>query len=496
MQISHCLNRIWRASDNGKSRCFGAPAAMSGPSACLSPSSRFLWRACRFGWCLGLSLVFGLGLAAQPAGAAGSGVDCLSGGKASPAELMAACSAIVDDASTSRADLAAALVARADARARTSGGLSQALADLDRAIGFDGSNARAYRLRGDLTRAAGGSRAKAEANLTRAIALDPRDAEAFEQRGIVYTNQHRFDRAIADYDTAIRLKPDYAQAWSDRGATYYLGGDYDKAVRDSDEALRLDPDRPRTYANRASAYKKLGRLDKSLADDNEAVQRDSSEPEYFDNRGLTYAAMKQYDKAIADYDQAIALQQRADFFTNRGDSYQFKGELGTALSDYDTALRLDPNFALAHNNRAVLFNKMGERAKALADYEATLRLDPGNENAIEGRRAMKAEVARFGAQTPAPLHAPGAHPSFDCGTVRLAVEKAICADPELGALDHQVADTYTRLLNASAGRSADILRRAQRDFIARRNAGFGKPDYDLEKAMKERLDKLLAVERK
>jgi len=75
------------------------------------------------------------------------------------------------------------------------------------------------------------------------------------------------------------------------------------------------------------------------------------------------------------------------------------------------------------------------------------------------------------------------------------VEKAICADPQLGALDHQVADTYTRLVNASAGRSAEILRRAQRDFIARRNAGFGKPDYDLEKAMKERLDQLVAMDR-
>jgi uncharacterized protein len=143
----------------------------------------------------------------------------------------------------------------------------------------------------------------------------------------------------------------------------------------------------------------------------------------------------------------------------------------------------------------VLFNKMGERAKALVDYEAVLRLDPGNENAIDGRRTMKAAIARFGAEAPGPLHAPEAHPSFDCGTVRLAVEKAICADPQLGALDHQVADTYTRLLNASGGRSADVLRRAQRDFIARRNAGFGKPDYDLQKAMKERLDHLLAMDR-
>ena len=124
--------------------------------------------------------------------------------------------------------------------------------------------------------------------------------------------------------------------------------------------------------------------------------------------------MKDYDKAIADYDQAIRMAQRPNFFTNRGDSYQFKGELGTALADYDTALRLDPNFAQAYNNRAVLYKKMGDRAKALADYEAALRLDPGNENAADGRRTMKAEIARFGNEPPRPLTAPDTHPSFDC----------------------------------------------------------------------------------
>jgi hypothetical protein len=38
------------------------------------------------------------------------------------------------------------------------------------------------------------------------------------------------------------------------------------------------------------------------------------------------------------------------------------------------------------------------------------------------------------------------------------------------------------------------LQRAQEDFINRRNASFGKPDYDLRKAMKARLDYLLAIE--
>ena len=442
---------------------------------------------------LGLSLA--VACWAGPASAGGSSVDCKSGIQAAPYDVIAACRAIIDDNAASRADRVAALIVRADANSRTTGGLNDALADLDRAIALDDRNAPAYKLRGRLTRQARGNLARAEADLTKAIALDGQDAEAFGQRGIVYTNQHRYDRAIADYDQAIRLKPDDAQAWSDRGATYYLTGDYEKAVSDSDEALRLDPNRPRTYSNRGSAYKKLGQLDKSLADSNEAIQRDPKDPEFFDNRGLTYAAMKDYDKAIADYEQAIRLQQRANYFTNRGDSHQFKGDLGAALDDYNTALRLDPNFALAYNNRAVLYAKTGERAKALADYEAAVRLDPGNENAINGRRSMKAEIARFGSAAPSRLIATDTHPSFDCEAAKLKVEQAICADPQLGALDRQIAETYTKLLNNAGGRAADALRRAQRDFLTARNAGFGKPGYDLRVALQKRLDTLQTAAR-
>jgi tetratricopeptide (TPR) repeat protein len=433
-------------------------------------------------------LGFGLAFAAtDPSLAGGSVVECVHGSKASPDRLIAACSAIIDNSATSRTDRAAALLVQADARARTSGGMTEALADVDRAIALDGDNGDAYRLRGDLTREAGGNLSQAEADFSKAIALNPNDAEAYELRGVIYTRQHRFDRAIADYDRAIKLQPGNAQAWSDRGVAFYLRGENQKAVSDADEALRLDPDRASTHANRAAAYGKLGQLDKALADENEAIRLDPKTPEYYDNRGLTFAEMKEYDKAFADFDQAIRMEPRANFYTHRGDTHQFKGELGPALSDYGSALWLDANFANAYNNRAVLYKKMGERAKALADYEAALRLDPGNENAADGRRTMKAEIARFGSEAPRPLTALDAHPSFDCGSARLAVEKAICADPQLGMLDREIADTYARLLKATDSRSADAIRRAQRNFIAERNARFGKPGYDLQLALQTRL---------
>jgi hypothetical protein len=48
---------------------------------------------------------------------------------------------------------------------------------------------------------------------------------------------------------------------------------------------------------------------------------------------------------------------------------------------------------------------------------------------------------------------------------------------------------------ARDARAARALRREQDDYLAHRNAGFGRPGFDLLKAMHERLDHLLAVER-
>jgi hypothetical protein len=41
---------------------------------------------------------------------------------------------------------------------------------------------------------------------------------------------------------------------------------------------------------------------------------------------------------------------------------------------------------------------------------------------------------------------------------------------------------------------ARALQREQDEFIARRNAGFGRPGYDLKKAMQERLQRINGVD--
>ncbi len=177
----------------------------------------------------------------------------------------------------------------------------------------------------------------------------------------------------------------------------------------------------------------------------------------------------------------------------RGDAYARKDMVDRAIGDYDATLRLDPALADVFNARGELWRKKGDRPKALADFDAAIKLKPDHPAARGNYKSLAQELERLGA-----LKAVAGKPSFNCATARRAVEKAICANPELADLDREINAMNTKVVHGAASdspRAVRALQREQDEFIVRRNASFGRPDYDLRKAMQERLDHLLAVER-
>jgi tetratricopeptide (TPR) repeat protein len=176
----------------------------------------------------------------------------------------------------------------------------------------------------------------------------------------------------------------------------------------------------------------------------------------------------------------------------RAGAYDRKDQIDRAIGDYDTALRLDPTLSDIFNARGELWRKKGDRPHALQDFGAAIKLNPDHATARGNYKSLAQELERLGA-----LMAVHNKPSFNCATARRAAEKAICANPELANLDRQINAVNTKVVR-DAGRDSPragrALQREQDEFIARRNAGFGRPDYDLQKAMKERLDHLLAIE--
>ena len=195
--------------------------------------------------------------------------------------------------------------------------------------------------------------------------------------------------------------------------------------------------------------------------------------------------------ALIDNDKTLKAD-RIKALIARAGAYERKDQIDRAIADYDTTLRLDPTLSDIFNARGELWRKKGDRPHALADFGAAIKLNPDHPTAKGNYKSLAQELERLGA-----LMAVQNKPSFNCATAKRAVEKAICANPELANLDREINAVNTKVVREAASdspRAGRALQREHDEFIARRNASFGRPDYDLRKAMKERLDHLLAIE--
>jgi tetratricopeptide (TPR) repeat protein len=193
--------------------------------------------------------------------------------------------------------------------------------------------------------------------------------------------------------------------------------------------------------------------------------------------------------ALVDNEKTARSDRIKALFARAG-AYDRKAMIDRAIGDYDTMLRLDPTLADIFNIRGELWRRKGDRPKALADFGAAIKLNPQHEAARANHRSLAQELERLGAQM-----AVAGKPSFNCKTARRPVEKAICADPELADLDREINAMNIRVIgDARSPGEARTLRREQNAYIARRNAEFGRPGYDLRKAMKARLVEIVGID--
>lgn len=109
-------------------------------------------------------------------------------------------------------------------------------------------------------------------------------------------------------------------------------------------------------------------------------------PTYADGyarRGFALMLARFYQDALRDFD--IAIQLAGDDATYRASVYVQKAEvyirlrlLDDAFDAYATAISYDPEYALAYQNRGILYDVLERYDEALADYDQTLALEPDN----------------------------------------------------------------------------------------------------------------------
>jgi tetratricopeptide (TPR) repeat protein len=197
-------------------------------------------------------------------------------------------------------------------------------------------------------------------------------------KGERLTREGRFDDAILQLETATRLLPQEARAWNHLGLAYHGASRSADAARAYQQALSLDH-------NLAAAQYNLGCLRLEQGDLNGAItalttftglqpQSDSG----WLRLGTACLRAGQYEASERHFNRALQINSKLPEALNAlGLVRMQRKNYLEASRQFEAALRLQPNFAPALLNSAIVAHQfLNNRASALQQYQRYLALKP------------------------------------------------------------------------------------------------------------------------
>lgn len=199
-------------------------------------------------------------------------------------------------------------------------------------------------------------------------------AKKYFERGTDRKEHGDLQGAVEDLTEAIRLNPKYAEAYSRRCGTLINAREYNLARQDCQKAIKLNPRYPIAHYNRGLIYEELEKDKKAaIAEYSEVIRLDKNYGYAFLNRGSLRQGLGDLKGAIEDYTQAINVKQdescSACAYYNRGYARSDQNNYAEAERDYNEALKLEPNFAIALEDRGWVRWRLGNMAGSKADYQ-------------------------------------------------------------------------------------------------------------------------------
>lgn len=175
--------------------------------------------------------------------------------------------------------------------------------------------------------------------------MTPHNYMAITMLGSQLAEEHKYDEAIAYYQTALRYQPTFPEAHFFMGAALDQQGKLDEAIAEYEQALWFKPTQEQTHIF----------------------------------LGIALTKQKKYEEAIAHYSAALKLNpDSAVAQNNLARIFHTQGRLDEAIQHYQAALEIDPKLALAHNNLGILLLQKGELAEGTNHLREAMRLNPTN----------------------------------------------------------------------------------------------------------------------
>ncbi|HLG95214.1 MAG TPA: tetratricopeptide repeat protein [Bryobacteraceae bacterium] len=213
----------------------------------------------------------------------------------------------------------------------------------------------------------------------------PQQSEFYIGLGDASLARGESSQAASAYEQAARLKPDSLAAWLGLGNAFEQAGKLDRAADAFRRAAQLYPDNAEAWRKLGEVCVKEGRDQEALAALQKSAQLDPDIPE------TQYALGTLWSKPPADtgraekgFREAIRLEpDYAQAHMNLAILLFSRRQIDEATYHFAYAVRVRPRYALGHFNYALMLTKLQRLQEARAEFQATLAADPNYAQAHE-----------------------------------------------------------------------------------------------------------------
>jgi tetratricopeptide (TPR) repeat protein len=194
-----------------------------------------------------------------------------------------------------------------------------------------------------------------------------------------------------------------------------------------------------------------------------------------------------------------SIQKQVAQVLSNVDRYLETGELIKALDECERAIKMNPELAIAYNQRGLVFDEMGRFEKAIANYQAAVHLDPELKDAWFNLSSVEKELEEDFQQSATRQHLDLAREYADNDETEKALEECALAGQAMPSI--ALAYNYLGMILEELGQlepAIDAYLKAiqlnPRFYVARENLGNARVRFEEEQylhiAMQDRNEAL------
>jgi tetratricopeptide (TPR) repeat protein len=211
-----------------------------------------------------------------------------------------------------------------------------------------------------------------------------------------------YSAAIDALEQLMKIKPDFGRGYYELGTLHYKHGDKGKVLECYKKCHELDPRNVDYLKSLADFYHAgLEQVESALGVYEKIIDIDDTDVDSLFIAANLNVVLHEFDKAGMYYQKVLEVQpwhtEAADYLEKikahqaslaetltpeklyqKSQTASGAGDIPTAISILERLVLQYPDYAIAHNDLGVYYQKIGEIGKAEQSYSAALRLEPFN----------------------------------------------------------------------------------------------------------------------